>query len=146
MNDQGICTDQELRQAWATANASDAVVSAHESRPRGPADRDESAWAAPGWATGLALLLVPVAVMFGGLSAMATDSCGPDHCSRALNEALGIIVGGLYASLFGTPAMLLTAWVLPRKMRYAVSRRAIAWCALLPPLAVIFMVFTLPQG
>ncbi|MBP2400903.1 hypothetical protein [Streptomyces syringium] len=148
MNDQETVADRELRRAWAAANAADAAADARDTSPspRGPADRDESAWVAPGWATGLALFLIPVAMIFGGLSPMATDSCGPDHCSAALDHALAAIIGCLYATLSVTPAALLTSWLLPRRMRYSTARRIVAWCALLPPVLVILMVFTLPEG
>ncbi|MET9647259.1 hypothetical protein ACFZB6_25390 [Streptomyces syringium] len=146
MNDQETVADRELRRAWAAANAADAAADARDTSPRGPADRDETAWVAPGWATGLALFLIPVAMIFGGLSPMATDSCGPDHCSAALEHALAGIIGCLYATLFGTPALLLTSWALPRRMRFSTPRRIVAWCALLPPVIVILMVFALPEG
>ncbi|MFD7233796.1 hypothetical protein ACFWAT_00620 [Streptomyces syringium] len=146
MNDQETAADRELRRAWAAANAADAAADARDASPRGPADRDETAWVAPGWATGLALFLIPVAMIFGGLSPMATDSCGPDHCSAALEHALAGIIGCLYATLFGTPALLLTSWALPRRMRFSTARRIVAWCALLPPVIVILMVFALPEG
>ncbi|MEU5187817.1 hypothetical protein AB0G83_11835 [Streptomyces klenkii] len=93
----------------------------------------------------LAVLLIPVALLFGGLAPMATDSCGPDHCSRALDQALAEVVFGLYATFAGTPALLLTAGVLPRRMRYATARRLTAWSALLPPAFVILKVLALPQ-
>ncbi|MBF6049225.1 hypothetical protein GO001_29230 [Streptomyces sp. NRRL B-1677] len=93
----------------------------------------------------LAVLLIPVALLFGGLAPMATDSCGPDHCSRALDQALAEVVFGLYATFAGTPALLLTTGVLPRRMRYATARRLTAWSALLPPAFVILRVLALPQ-
>lgn len=145
MNDQGTC-DDELRRAWAAANAADTAESTPAARSLGPADRDKNAWRAPFWATVLAVLIVPVALMFGGLAPMATDSCGPDHCSPHLNQALADIVYGLYATLIGTPTLLLTAWALPRRMRYAMARRLTAWCALLPPVTVILLTGSLsPQ-
>jgi hypothetical protein len=137
--------DQELRRAWAAANAEDAGDDVRDDRPLGPSDRDENASGAPLWSTVLAVLLVPVALLFGGLSPMATDSCGPDHCSQALNDALAVIMGGLDLTLVGTPALLLLSWLLPRRMRYAKARRTAAWCALLPPVTVILMVFGLPE-
>lgn len=146
MNDQETAADRELRRAWAAANAADTAADARGTSPRGPADRDEAAWVAPGWATGLALFLIPVAMIFGGLSPMATDGCGPDHCSRALEQALAGIIGCLYATLSVTPALLLASWLLPRRMRYSAARRIAAWCALLPPVFVILMVFALPEG
>ncbi|MBT2385940.1 hypothetical protein [Streptomyces sp. ISL-11] len=145
MNDRSTHADAELRREWAAANTADAAADARDTHPLGPADRDENAWGAPGWATGLALMIVPVALLFGGLAPMATDSCGPDNCSSALNRALAGVLGGLFATVIGTPAMLLAGWVLPRRMRFAKARRIIAWCALLPPLIVILMVLGLPE-
>ncbi|GAA0345570.1 hypothetical protein [Streptomyces blastmyceticus] len=56
------------------------------------------------------------------------------------------IVYGLYATIIVTPALLLTAWVLPRRMRYAIARKLTAWCALLPPVTVILLTGSLsPQ-
>ncbi|ARZ65990.1 hypothetical protein SMD11_0324 [Streptomyces albireticuli] len=146
MNDQEARADDELRHAWAAANAADAAAGARAVRPLGPDDRDEKAGAAPGWATLFALLLAPVALLFGGLAPMATDGCGPDNCSRELDAALAAVMGGMYAMFAATPALLLTAWLLPRRMRFATARRVVAWCAPLPPLFVILMVFTLPEG
>ncbi|GAA0453168.1 hypothetical protein GCM10009544_14960 [Streptomyces stramineus] len=137
--------DGELRRAWAAANAADAAADARTVRPGGPADHDENASSAPLWATALAVLLAPVTLLFGGLAPMATDGCGPDNCSAALDRALSLVTGGLYATFFVTPALLLTSWVLPRRMRFAKARRAIAWCALLPPVTVILTVFGLPE-
>ncbi|KJY42771.1 hypothetical protein VR41_06505 [Streptomyces sp. NRRL B-1568] len=134
-----------MRGAWADFNAEDAAESARDARPQGPADRDQHPWAAPGWATVLALLIVPMALTYGCLAPMATDSCGPDNCSQALNDALAGVFLALCATVFGTPVMLLTSWVLPRRKRFAVARRALAWCALLPPVTVLLMVNNLPQ-
>ncbi|MCD9144937.1 hypothetical protein [Streptomyces albireticuli] len=145
MNDHGARADGELRRAWAAANAADAAADTRAVRPPGPDDRDEKAGSAPGWATLSALLLAPVALLFGGLAPMATDGCGPDNCSQALDTALAGVMGGLYAMLAGTPALLLTAWLLPRRVRFSTARRIVAWSALLPPLFVILMVFTLPE-
>ncbi|NJP81230.1 hypothetical protein HCK01_28705 [Streptomyces sp. AA8] len=100
---------------------------------------------APLWATVLAVLVIPVAVVFGSLSPMATDSCGPDNCSRALDGALALIKYGLFTTVIGTPVLLLTSWFLPRRMRYATARRYLAWCALLPPVMVVLMVLGLPE-
>ncbi|WP_330340788.1 hypothetical protein [Streptomyces sp. NBC_00557] len=113
----------------------------------GPADRDERdprAWVAPVIATVLMGVLGPAAVVFAGFSVMATDSCGPDDCSAALNTALSWIFGLL---LFGGPlclAALATAWALPWKRRWAVTRAWTAALALVPPAGVLCLVFTLP--
>ncbi|MGK5548723.1 hypothetical protein ACSNOH_28920 [Streptomyces sp. URMC 127] len=139
-------TDDELRRSWAAANAADAADAAEaaEASARARGDRDEDGRGALIVPAVLALLLVPVALCFGGLAPMATDSCGPDDCSRALNQALEEVMAGLYLTVAGTPALLLTAAVLPRRMRYAAGRRIAAWSALLPPLFVILRVLNLP--
>ncbi|MEH6373072.1 hypothetical protein V7793_01715 [Streptomyces sp. KLMMK] len=145
MNNQGTHEDVELRRAWADANAEDAAEQIREARTGGPADRDDNASSAPLWATVLAVLVIPVAVLFGSLAPMATDSCGPDNCSRALDGALALVECSLFTTIIGTPALLLTSWLLPRRMRYATARRYLAWCALLPPVTVVLMVLGLPE-
>ncbi|MGW3360142.1 hypothetical protein ACWDFL_32840 [Streptomyces bungoensis] len=52
-----------------------------------PADRDPGARVAPAIATALMSVLGPAAVLFGGLSATATDSCGPDDRPAALDAS-----------------------------------------------------------
>jgi hypothetical protein len=112
--------------------------------PADPGARDPGAWVTPALVTALMAALGPAAVMFGGLSAMATDSCGPDHCSQALETSLAWIYGLLsYGSALSLGA-LITAWVLPWKLRFAATRICLALVALLPPLAVLLLVFSLP--
>ncbi|MBT2406575.1 MULTISPECIES: hypothetical protein [unclassified Streptomyces] len=106
---------------------------------------DENSSAAPVWVTVLAVILVPVALLFGGLAPMATDSCGPDNCSLALDQTLGVVSGALFATFTATPALLLASWLIPGRRRFATARRAVGWCALLPPLTVILLVLGLPQ-
>ncbi|MEV5875082.1 hypothetical protein AB0L75_12770 [Streptomyces sp. NPDC052101] len=112
--------------------------------PLDRADRDPHAWVAPTVATALAVVLGPAAVMFGGLSVMATDSCGPDDCSAALNTALSWIFGLIFYGFPVSAAALLTAWLLPWKRRWSAARVWVALGALLPPLAVLYLAFTLP--
>ncbi|MFI9252453.1 hypothetical protein [Streptomyces sp. NPDC053069] len=113
----------------------------------GPADRDardRRAWVAPTIATALLCVLGPAAVVLAGFSVMATDSCGPDDCSAALNTSLSWIFGLLR---YGGPlciGTLLTAWLLPWTRRWSVTRAWTAVLAVLPPLGVLFLVFTLP--
>ncbi|WP_245699824.1 hypothetical protein [Streptomyces roseifaciens] len=145
MNDQGTREDVELRQAWADANAADAAEQTREARPGGPADRDDDASSAPFWATVLAVLVIPVAVLFGSLAPMATDSCGPDNCSGALDGTLAVVKYSLFTTVIGTPVLLLASWLLPRRIRYAKARKHLAWCALLPPVIVILLVLGLPE-
>ncbi|MEU6863731.1 hypothetical protein ABZ924_10715 [Streptomyces sp. NPDC046876] len=96
--------------------------------------------------TVLAILLTPVALMFGGLAPMATDGCGPDHCSAGLDAALAAIAVCWQATPFATPALLLAALPMPRSGRYAAARRVTSWCAVLPPAAVVLMVLGLPAA
>ncbi|MEU2062378.1 hypothetical protein [Streptomyces sp. NPDC013455] len=88
--------------------------------------------------------LAPLALVFGGLSQMATDSCGPDDCSAALETALAWIHGMLAIGGPLSGAALLTAWLLPWRRRWSAARLWAALAALVPPLAVLFLVFTLP--
>ncbi|MEU7055146.1 hypothetical protein [Streptomyces sp. NPDC046197] len=113
--------------------------------PAHTAERDRRAWVAPVVATALLTVLGPAAVLFGGLSAMATDSCGPDDCSAALNTSLAWIYGMLFLGGPVAVAALLTAWLLPWRRRWAAARRWAAVAALVPPLTVLFLVFTLPS-
>lgn len=109
-----------------------------------PADQDRHAWVAPLVATVLLLFLGPAALFLGGISAMATDSCGPDDCSSALNTSLSLIYGILE---FGGPVTLaafVTAWALPWKRRWSALRACVAAASLLPALTVLFLVLTLP--
>ncbi|MGW0205631.1 hypothetical protein ACWDZ8_07285 [Streptomyces sp. NPDC003233] len=113
----------------------------------GPADRgerDPRAWVAPAIATALLVVLGPAAVTFAGLSVMATDSCGPDDCSAALNTSLSWIFGLIsYGGPLSAVALLM-AWVLPWKRRWSAPRAWTAAVALIPPLTVLYLVFTLP--
>ncbi|MGK5728896.1 hypothetical protein [Streptomyces sp. URMC 124] len=143
MNDQGTREDAELRRAWAAANAADAAERGRQARPQAPADRDENASAAPFWAAVLAVLLVPVAVLFGSLAPMAADSCGPDHCSRGLDNTLAMVQYCLFGTMIGTPVLLLASWLLPRRVRFATLRKCLAWSALFPPAVVILLTFGL---
>ncbi|MFI9822798.1 hypothetical protein ACIHFC_20330 [Streptomyces sp. NPDC052013] len=111
-----------------------------------PADRDPWAWVAPAIATALLMFLVPAALLFGGLSAMATDSCGPDDCSQALMTSLTLIYGTLFFGGFLTFGAWLTSWLLPWTPRWSVLRAWAAAVSLLPPLFVLTLVFTLPAG
>ncbi|MGW1911319.1 hypothetical protein ACWCQS_11440 [Streptomyces sp. NPDC002076] len=113
----------------------------------GPVDgdaRDPRGWVAPTIATALMVVLGPAALLFGGLSAMATDSCGPDDCSAALNTSLSWIFGLIsYGGPLSAVALLM-AWVLPWRRRWSVARAWTAAFALIPPLTVLYLVFTLP--
>ncbi|MFF4908371.1 hypothetical protein ACFY2T_26300 [Streptomyces sp. NPDC001260] len=108
------------------------------------AGRDPRAWIAPLVATVLLVFLGPAAVLFGGLSAMATDACGPDDCSSALTTHLSLIYGTLEYGTLPTLAALVTAWALPWKLRWLPARVCAALAAVLPALFVLLLVFTLP--
>ncbi|GGQ94359.1 hypothetical protein GCM10010216_65970 [Streptomyces flaveolus] len=108
------------------------------------AGRDRRAWVAPAVATGLLTVLGPAALFLGGLSAMATDSCGPDDCSQALTTSLSLIYGTLYFGGFLTLGAWAAAWVIPWTRRWSALRACLAFASLLPSLFVLLLVFTLP--
>lgn len=94
--------------------------------------------------TAVLVILGPAALMFGGLSAMATDSCGPDNCSAALTTSLTWVYGLLTYGGFLSLMALLTTWLLPWKRRWTTARVSAAALALLPPVGVLVLVCTLP--
>ncbi|MFC8367229.1 MULTISPECIES: hypothetical protein [unclassified Streptomyces] len=110
------------------------------------AERDPRAWVAPTVATVLGALLAPVAFLFGGLSVMATDSCGPDDCSQALTTALNVIFGTLFFGGVLAGGAWLASWLLPWTRRWSVPRVWLAGLSLLPWLFVLVLVFNLPEG
>jgi hypothetical protein len=98
----------------------------------------------PSVVTVLLLLVGPPAVFFGGLSPMATDSCGPDDCSSALVSSLDLILGLLkFGGMVTVPAWIAT-WGLPRTRRWSVARAAAGVVALVPPVLLLCLVLTLP--
>ncbi|GGS99702.1 hypothetical protein GCM10010206_72990 [Streptomyces cinerochromogenes] len=123
------------------------MTTSHSAPPApapGKGERDPRGWVAPAIATALMVPLGLLALLLGGLSAMATDSCGPDHCPAALDTALARIdgmtdIGGPLAG-----AALFTAWLLPWTRRWSAPRVWLALGALVPPLAVLYLVLTLP--
>ncbi|MGY1523524.1 hypothetical protein ACW69C_07075 [Streptomyces sp. MN3] len=120
----------------------------HDSTPerRYGDERDPRAYVAPAVATVLGVMLAALALLFGALSVMATDSCGPDDCSAALTTALDVVYGTLFlGGLLGVAACV-AAWLLPRTRRWAVPRLWLAGLSLLPWPAVIALVFNLPEG
>lgn len=110
------------------------------------AERDPRAWVAPAVATALGAFLVPVAFLFGAMSVMATDSCGPDDCSQALTTALSVIYGTLVFGGLLSAGTWLASWTLPWTRRWSVLRAWLAGLTLLPYLLVLALVFNLPQG
>ncbi|NHI08924.1 hypothetical protein STPH2_4290 [Streptomyces sp. KO7888] len=111
-----------------------------------PTDPDRRAWVAPTAATLALVLLVPPALLFGMLSPMATDSCGPDSCSKALTTTLTLIMVLLVPGGLVTFVTWCTAWLLPRTQRWSVPRALLATVSVLPPLCLLLLVFTLPAG
>lgn len=110
------------------------------------AERDPRAWVAPAIATALGAFLLPVALLFGAMSVMATDSCGPDDCSRALETALSVIHGTLLFGNVLAGAAWLASWLLPWRRRWAVPRIWLAGLSLLPSVSVLVLTFNLPAG
>ncbi|MGW0417941.1 hypothetical protein [Streptomyces sp. NPDC003015] len=108
-------------------------------------DQDRRAWVAPLVATILLVLLGPPALLFGGLSAMATDSCGPDDCPSALMTYLTVIYAILGFGILVTLPAFVASWALPWHRRWSALRAWLAAVAVLPPLAVLLLVFTLPM-
>ncbi|CAM5550232.1 hypothetical protein [Streptomyces canus] len=108
-------------------------------------DQDRRAWVAPLVATILLVLLGPAALFLGGLSAMATDSCGPDDCPSALMTSLTVIYGILEFGILVTLPAYVASWALPWHGRWSVLRAWLAAVAVLPPLTVLVLVFTLPM-
>ncbi|WP_344054736.1 hypothetical protein [Streptomyces thermoalcalitolerans] len=109
-------------------------------------DRDRFAWIAPTIATVLLLVLVPLALLFGGLlSVLAAAGCGSD-CSKELETSVLVIWGTLCFGGFVTHAAVITSWALPWKRRYSALRAWMAVLSLLPPLLVLLLVFNLPKG
>ncbi|MEU5522599.1 hypothetical protein ABZ759_18555 [Streptomyces sp. NPDC047860] len=110
------------------------------------AERDPRAWVALALATVLGALLAPAAVLFGGLSVMATDSCGPDNCSQALTDALTLVLTTLFYGGILASGAWLASWLLPWTRRRRVPRVWLAGLSLLPWLIVLAVLFNLPEG
>ncbi|GGX28056.1 hypothetical protein GCM10010297_56810 [Streptomyces malachitofuscus] len=110
------------------------------------AERDPRAWIAPAVATALGALLAPAAVLFAGLSVMATDNCGPDNCSQALTDTLTLIFTTLYYGGVLASGAWLASWLLPWTRRWSVPRVWLAGLSLLPWLIILALVLNLPEG
>ncbi|MGC8920239.1 hypothetical protein AB7952_16335 [Streptomyces sp. PG2] len=77
---------------------------------------------------------------------MATDACGPDHCSAGLTRSLATVEALLrYGGLVTVPAYVVS-WVLPWRRSWTPVRVVLGAAALLPPVAVLGLVLTLPAG
>ena len=109
-------------------------------------EQDPRAWLAPLLVTVLGAVLVPLAWLFGTMSVMATDSCGPDDCSQTLETALRVIYGTLFYGQLLAAAAWLASWLLPWRRRWSVPRIWLAGLSLLPSLVVLVMTFNLPAG
>ncbi|MER5727256.1 hypothetical protein ABT084_02670 [Streptomyces sp. NPDC002138] len=95
------------------------------------------------WTTSLAVLLVPFALLLGAMAPMATDSCGPDDCGRAMETTLDIVIACWFASWTLTPVLVVASWLFPSRPWYARVRRYSGRLALVPPVIVLLLVFTL---
>ncbi|MDX3573430.1 hypothetical protein [Streptomyces sp. ID05-47C] len=113
-------------------------------RVPGPDDFDHRTSTAPLIATVLLTVLGPAALFLGGLSVMATDSCGSD-CPTALTTWLYLIYGTIVFGGVLSLAALVTAWSLPRKVRYWNLRRWAAFITVAPSVLVIALVCTIPS-
>ncbi|MGY3202475.1 hypothetical protein [Streptomyces sp. TE5632] len=111
-----------------------------------PADRDRWAWVVPTVATLLLTVLVPVALLMGALSAVATYNCGPADCSQELMTAQDVVHWTMLLGGVLTFRAWLTSWLLPWKPHWSTPRIAAAFLSLAPPLFVILLVFDLPRG
>ncbi|GGW56503.1 hypothetical protein CP966_16310 [Streptomyces galilaeus] len=110
-----------------------------------PDDFDHRTSTAPLIATVLLTVLGPAALFLGGLSVMATDSCGSD-CPTALTTWLYLIYGTIVFGGVLSLAALVTAWSLPRKVRYWNLRRWAALITVAPSVLVIVLVCTIPSS
>ncbi|GHF45743.1 hypothetical protein GCM10010359_55480 [Streptomyces morookaense] len=104
--------------------------------------RDDKAWCVRGVTALLVLPLLALDLMFIGLSPMATDSCGPDHCSAALMTSLAVAP----VVWFVAAALLVLTWALPSRPRYGVTRGVAAAGAFAAGALVIGILANLPMG
>ncbi len=91
------------------------------------------------------VLLVPlllIGLFFVGLSPMATDSCGPDNCSDALNQSLVAAPVMWLAAV----VMLAATWALPSRPRFRAARGWLAVGSGAAGLMTIVILATLPTG
>ncbi|MEV4439264.1 hypothetical protein AB0K09_09605 [Streptomyces sp. NPDC049577] len=105
-------------------------------------DRDRTAWTVRAITAVLLLPLLAIDLFFIGLSPMATDSCGPDHCSAALNDSLATApVVWLIAV-----ALLIVTWALPSRRSCREGRVLAALFSALAGLATLGILANLPTG
>ncbi|MDT0453938.1 hypothetical protein [Streptomyces hesseae] len=105
-------------------------------------DVDSKAWVTSALAAVVMLPLLAFDLMFIGLSPMATDSCGPDHCSAALNHALLAAPIVWLVAL----ALLITTWALPSRKRFREPRVITALLSAAAGLACLSILANLPTG
>lgn len=130
------------RRPWGRFTAR--MTTTHPPAARDRDEPDPHPRTAPLTATLLLLPLAPAALLLGGLSWMATDSCGPDDCPADLMRSLYVISAMISCGGPFTIATLILAWTLPRTRRWTAWRTWASVATLLPPLTVLFLVFTLP--
>ncbi|AEN10651.1 MULTISPECIES: hypothetical protein [unclassified Streptomyces] len=102
--------------------------------------RVRHAWVAPLLSTLLTLPAAGFALLYGGLSPMACDSCDgaeADRFTESFDAAWSVLCTGLLLSM----AVLLTSWVLPWRLRQA-PRRLVLATAAPAVVAVAFVAFT----
>ncbi|HEY9366920.1 hypothetical protein [Streptomyces sp.] len=111
--------------------------------PRAPGERDGQAWV-PSVVVGLVAIAAHVVVqLIFGLSVMATDSCGPDHCPPGVTGPLTAMSWAYYGIFTLTPAAALAALALPWRRRWQRTRILVAGVGLLPHLTVILSLVVL---
>ncbi len=107
-----------------------------------PQDHDSWAWVVRTVISVVMLPLLGIDFFFIGLSPMATDSCGPDHCSDALNDAL------LAAPVVWLVALvlLIVTWALPSRTRFRDARLITALFSVAGGFATFSILANLPTG
>ncbi|GAA2707330.1 MULTISPECIES: hypothetical protein [Streptomyces] len=104
--------------------------------------RDGRAWLVRSLTTLVMLPLLALDFVFIGLSPMATDSCGPDHCSQELTNALAAA-----PVLWLTAVVLLIAsWALPSRTRFSSARTTMAALSLAAGVLTFAVLANLPNG
>ncbi|MEV5241005.1 hypothetical protein AB0K89_18150 [Streptomyces cinnamoneus] len=105
-------------------------------------DHDSKAWIVRTLIGVVMLPLMGLDFLFISLSPMATDSCGPDHCSDALNDAL------LAAPVVWLIALvlLIVTLALPSRTRFRDSRLLTGILAVTGGFATLAILANLPTG
>ncbi|GAA2962897.1 MULTISPECIES: hypothetical protein [Streptomyces] len=90
--------------------------------------RVRHAWVAPLLSTLLTLPAAGFALLYGGLSPMACDSCDgaeADRFTESFDAAWAVLCAGLLLSM----AVLLASWVLPWRQRHVPTRALLSVAA-----------------